>query len=823
MAYASKGGLSSLKSSYEKARDRFVLGNVMPSNAYGTAKRLLISELKKLGAASSTFYVRDPDWDEEFRLVFMPGVKVVEPMHGFLFPRAVRKRFFSGGAKKYVTYAGRRRAAVTPSSSTVARLARENPLFGDFAQREGVVSCARLIHSDSRGPECVLCVNFDHAVRFTNRLKGQLDRLLRKLAPQASSIVRQLERRSRLSTFQIIRILRPIQSLASMGQRLSAPRLQDHLRQILRAALRAFDVAPEDGLATIYEYNRNSAELKRVAWVSEMIDPVPVQDVSRGDGVMSWVALKRRALLIEDLEKSRFGEIYRELSPQIRSELAVPMMAQDRLIGVLNLESVKARVFPPESVRLVWHAANQAAVAFRLSEEAERSRRFADQTAELLKISHEAVTGESTGTSLLERLANITKDHLRADDCDIWLYDPRNDSFQSSGASYSRGRSAQLPRADGWSHFVQQSGIPVWIEDISDTTSYTALYWSESSNKWIAKPGSRKTPNAINTRLLQQRARCEVGVPIPVRGNNVGVAWVKFRKDRDRPSRETMGLAKGFAGEIGLVIDCFQHEKEREKMRADAVIEADVQKSLFPVGSIKLSGIDAYVSNQPYESKIGGDFHALVNLDDTSVGVLLGDAMSHGIQGALRMLPLVATFRAFCGESRSTKHIMEKLRNVAYELHSHGTALYAIISKIRDQRWLFGSAAGHSPLIVVKRDENLAFPDIDSPAHCGWLGVERASSLGEDKLPLSVGDLIVGYTDGIEESGIRERRGPQNKFGRNGVLAAVLREIDGTPQAIAKSIRRDAKKAAGGCLEDDATVIVIRITDDDSDGKNATA
>lgn len=787
----------------------------MPSNAYATSRQLLIEEMKKLGAASSTFYVRDPDWDDEFRLVFMPGVKVVEPMHGFLLSQTVKTKFLSGDAKKYVTYEGQKHATITPSSCTVSRLARENPLFGDFPQREGVISSARLVHSDSRGPDCVLHVNFDRAVRFTDRLKRQLDGLLRKLAPQASSIMRQLERKSRLSTIQIIRILRPIQSLASMGQRLSAPRLQDHLRQILRAALNAFDVAPEDGLASIYEYNRNSVELKRVAWVSEMVDPVPVQDVSSGDGVMSWVALKRRAVLIEDLKKSRFREIYRELSPQIRSELAVPMMAQNRLIGVLNLESTKARVFPPESVRLVWHAANQAAVAFRLSEEVERSRRFADQTAELLKISHEAVTGEGSGTSLLKRLASITKDHLKADDCDIWLYEPRNDSFQSSGASYSHHSPSQLPRANGWSHFVQQTGIPVWIEDISDTTSYSSFFWSKSTNKWVTKPGKRNIPKSINARLQRQRTRCEVGVPIPVRGNNVGVAWVKFRKDRDRPSRETMGLAEGFAGEIGLVIDCFQHEKEREKMRADAAIEADVQKSLFPVGSIKLPGIDAYVSNQPYESKIGGDFHAIVNLDDTSVGVLLGDAMSHGIQGALRMLPLVATFRAFCGESRSTKHIMEKLRNVSYELHAHGTALYAIISRIGDKRWLFGSAAGHSPLIVIKRDQNLAFPDIDSPAHCGWLGVERESSLGEDKLKLSAGDLIVGYTDGIDESGIRENRGLEKKFGRNGVLAAVLRAINGTPRAIAESIRRDAKKAAGGCLEDDATVIVIRITEDE--------
>src|SRR5206468_3384349 len=51
------------------------------------ATEALITEcMKKLGAVSCTFYVEDPWWPGELRLIFMPGVKFREPMQGFLIP-----------------------------------------------------------------------------------------------------------------------------------------------------------------------------------------------------------------------------------------------------------------------------------------------------------------------------------------------------------------------------------------------------------------------------------------------------------------------------------------------------------------------------------------------------------------------------------------------------------------------------------------------------------------------------------------------------------------------------------------------------------------
>jgi len=59
------------------------------STATHQAETILDEQILDLGRqglriSAVTFYVRDPWWTDEFRLLLMPGVKVREPMYGFL-------------------------------------------------------------------------------------------------------------------------------------------------------------------------------------------------------------------------------------------------------------------------------------------------------------------------------------------------------------------------------------------------------------------------------------------------------------------------------------------------------------------------------------------------------------------------------------------------------------------------------------------------------------------------------------------------------------------------------------------------------------------
>ncbi len=55
-----------------------------------------------------------------------------------------------------------------------------------------------------------------------------------------------------------------------------------------------------------------------------------------GRGIVGQAALQRRTLRIDDVSKE---EHYINANPNVRSEMAVPLIVKNRVIGVLDLES----------------------------------------------------------------------------------------------------------------------------------------------------------------------------------------------------------------------------------------------------------------------------------------------------------------------------------------------------------------------------------------------------------------------------------------------------------------------------------------------------
>lgn len=104
----------------------------------------------------------------------------------------------------------------------------------------------------------------------------------------------------------------------------------------------------------------------------------------RNEGVTGWVASHRKALIVNDTTKdSRYvGD-----TSTIKAELAVPVIAEGRLLGVLNLEASKKNAFTPADVKLLETMAAQCAIALRNAEVYEIERRRAHQCEALYHIS----------------------------------------------------------------------------------------------------------------------------------------------------------------------------------------------------------------------------------------------------------------------------------------------------------------------------------------------------------------------------------------------------------------------------------------------------
>lgn len=128
------------------------------------------------------------------------------------------------------------------------------------------------------------------------------------------------------------------------------------------------------------------------------IDHIPV-----GKGISGWVAEHRRPLVVDDtLNDPR----YIETSPGIRSEMAIPLLSADHLVGVLDLESERVGYFTEEHLQTLSLLAPLITAALenaRLYDEVNRrKRRMEDDLAAAQKLQQTLLPKQDPGIHGLE-------------------------------------------------------------------------------------------------------------------------------------------------------------------------------------------------------------------------------------------------------------------------------------------------------------------------------------------------------------------------------------------------------------------------------------
>jgi two-component system phosphate regulon sensor histidine kinase PhoR len=95
-------------------------------------------------------------------------------------------------------------------------------------------------------------------------------------------------------------------------------------------------------------------------------------------GIVGWVAAYKTALNVPDVSRdSRYVG-----TEKTRSEMAVPMMAGDRVIGVLDVQRAEVNAFNEDDLRVLSSAASQAAIAIERARLYSAERRLRTAIAE---------------------------------------------------------------------------------------------------------------------------------------------------------------------------------------------------------------------------------------------------------------------------------------------------------------------------------------------------------------------------------------------------------------------------------------------------------
>lgn len=446
---------------------------------------LLENAIKELDAISCTFYIRDPFWTDELRLVSMPGVKFVEPMHGFTFPTRPRGIL----ADKDIEFFCEDTDIDADFRNNELKQLESIPedkrsWFGDFIEREGVKSFAKLTKQSGEKIEAVLFVNFNKHTVVDSQLKAQIREIFGKLTSDLERLRKEIKEIDLKGASMAMRIF----SRTNDGTNSSLYEWDQPLEKYLNTLLHTLiekvfrlEIGKAFGMIHIYDKHSNTLQMTVQVGSDRKVTTARPLSVEKGEGVISWVAVRQNALLISDLETSKFSEIFDEFNQGIRSEVAIPIFLGEDLLGVLNLESIEPNAFDPVCVRSLWFAVNHVALAHKHSYQEDLHSKLKSLSDGLLKLYEEGVKSGSPNS--LDNLATLIRNQLDAAQCEIWHYNPNKNEFELSGISHKHFI-PEPPRDNGWSNYVRTNIQPIWLSKVISEKNFSCLIWDNKNNQW---------------------------------------------------------------------------------------------------------------------------------------------------------------------------------------------------------------------------------------------------------------------------------------------------------------------------------------------------
>ena len=444
----------------------------------------------------------------------------------------------------------------------------------------------------------------------------------------------------------------------------------------------------------------------------------------------------------------------------IEAVIAVPLLAQDEVIGLLGEErehALQAERAASRQVRALY----------------EISRSFA-----------QSLSLEAT----LEAVASTVVDVLDVDVALIGLPDDRREWL------VPRALKVAEPRVEESARSILNRPWPFGAHALQRLFRLgQPLTFTPSALEEIGLPASALVP-------FLGHGWTGAAVPIATTAEVLASLTILSMRPGSPVTDEVVDQAKAIAGQAALAIDnarLYQQQKQ---------FSDTMQRSLLPHSVPKLQGLelgDAYESSARVE--VGGDVYDFMELADGRLAVALGDVTGHGIEAAADMAMAKFVFRSLAREHPEPADFLQSANEVVVGEIAPGkfiTLAYLVIDGRGGE--IAAAGAGHPAPRIVATDGTVTGLD----ARGLVLGIEPAQEYEEVRTTLLPGDAVVLYTDGVIEA----RRGNE-QYGveRLDRLLSESRQL--SPGELAQVVLDHCRSFARGELADDCAVVVVKRTD----------
>lgn len=139
---------------------------------------------------------------------------------------------------------------------------------------------------------------------------------------------------------------------------------------------------------------------------------------------------------------------------------------------------------------------------------------------------------------------------------------------------------------------------------------------------------------------------------------------------------------------------------------------------------------------------VGGDWYDLI-VDAGRVVYVIGDVIGHGVQEAAAMGRIQTAINILVGQGLPVSEVLLQTDRFCAQQDIHATC--ALVERRGDRLEIV--SAGHPPPLVISGSSSVLVPVEPAPP----LGFGRGGAPATTTVPVSQGDLVVLYTDGLIE------------------------------------------------------------------------
>ena len=497
-----------------------------------------------------------------------------------------------------------------------------------------------------------------------------------------------------------------------------------------------------------------------------------------GEGVTGTAAQRREAVLVDDVSDH---PQYISAVANVRSELAVPLIVKNRLIGVIDIESLQPHHFTEEHKRLLTLIASRMAIGI---ENARLYTRISRQAKTLLLLNEIAreLTSILNLDELLKRIGELLSRLIDYQMFSILLLDPAGETLQhrfSLRFQENIHLKNDVPVGKGIVGYAAQHKQAVLVRDVKKDSRY------------------------IDT---NPETRSELAVPLIYSDKVIGVLDLEHTK-RAFFTEDHQRTITTLAAQIAIAIENArlyeQIARQERRLDRDLAAARELQFRLLPSVLPKLRNLEIAAKFSPARA-IGGDLYDVLNYSNSRTAIAVGDVSGKGAPAAIYAALVSGILRSHAPIEPGPAEMLAALNYSLSERRVDGQFVSIIYALWDDEsRTLHVSNSGLPRPVYCRKGKTQMIEATGLP-----LGLFDEAEYDEITFQAEPDDVFVFFSDGILDA--TNKAG--DLFGRTRLEKIVTECSDKPAESMVKSIFKAAAEHARGVdTFDDQTVVAIKV------------